>query len=137
VGAGVTVLRGAGDTSGGTSGGTSSPSASSSAPSTSPSTSAPAQPETVTLVADDYVGRPVDEVQADLAGLGLHAQPKPVVTAEGDDGTVIAVDPSGQVPVGDVVTVSYAVPPSQVSEDGDGNGTTNGNGHGKKKKRDD
>jgi eukaryotic-like serine/threonine-protein kinase len=137
--AGVAVLRGADSTSGGAS----APSTSSSAPTTAPSTSAPAQPETVTVVAGDYVGRPVDEVQADLAGLGLHVQPKSVVTADGDEGTVVAVDPAGQVPIGEVVTVSYAVAPSQVSEDGNGN---NGNGKGKdhgpgrgngKKKKDD
>jgi eukaryotic-like serine/threonine-protein kinase len=140
--AGVAVLRGADGTSGGASAPPAS-SASSSASSTAPGTSAPAQPETVTVVAGDYLGRPVDEVQADLAGLGLHVQPKSVVTADGDEGTVVAVDPAGQVPVSEVVTVSYAVAPSQVSEDGNGN---NGNGKGKdhgpgrgngKKKKDD
>jgi serine/threonine-protein kinase len=63
------------------------------------------------LVAADYVGRPVDEVAAQLAALGLDVQRQQFVTGDAAPGTVTAVDPVGvELRSGDPVVVSYAVP---------------------------
>jgi serine/threonine-protein kinase len=106
-----------------------------STPTTTEPTTEPA-PETIDLVAADYVGRPVAEVQAELAGLGLVVQLAPVQTADVPDGSVTAVDPSAGLADGAVVTVAHAVapPPAPVpaapepsANDGRGNGNGNGN----------
>jgi beta-lactam-binding protein with PASTA domain len=76
-------------------------------------------------------GQPVSAVREQLRQLGLH--PRVVHTATGQQapGTVISVQPSGQVPAGSVVVVTAAGAPS-----GDGNGHghgdngTGGNGDG-------
>jgi serine/threonine-protein kinase len=65
----------------------------------------------VTLVAADYVGRPVDEVAAQLTQLGLVVQRQQDPTASAPAGTVTGVEPAGvQLRPGDPVVVSYAVP---------------------------
>jgi serine/threonine-protein kinase len=65
----------------------------------------------VTLTATDYVGRPVDDVAAQLSALGLTVQRQQDPTSDVAAGTVTRVDPAG-VPLrpGDPVVVSYAVP---------------------------
>jgi eukaryotic-like serine/threonine-protein kinase len=65
----------------------------------------------VTLAAEDYVGRPVDEVATQLAGLGLTVQRQQDPTAAAPAGTVTRIDPAGVLlRPGDPVRVSYAVP---------------------------
>ncbi|MGY1736323.1 protein kinase domain-containing protein [Geodermatophilus sp. SYSU D00684] len=121
---------------------------SSSAPSSSaPTTTEPAPPPTVDVVAAALVGRPLPDVQAELAGLGLQVQPGTVVTGDVPEGQVVAVDPAGPVVVGSTVTVTYATPPPAQDEgggdsgegggedeggddEGPGNGNGNGNGRG-------
>jgi serine/threonine-protein kinase len=128
------VLRPAGSGGGqsGSSGSSSGSSASSQAPPTSAESSAPstsaAQPSTVTVAADSYVGRPVDEVQAELTALGLQVTTTPVQTGDAENGVVTAVSPTGELAPGSAVTVSYAVPPPADQGNGD-------NGHGKGHKK--
>jgi serine/threonine-protein kinase len=78
-------------------------------------TAAPATetgPSSFVLASDDYVGRPVGEVEAELGGLGLSVERVPQETAAQGPGTVTAVSPAGSVRKGDRVTVSYAVAPA-------------------------
>jgi eukaryotic-like serine/threonine-protein kinase len=137
VAVGVAALRTTGDTSGDTAGGTPTPTPPSTtqpaleSTTSGPTTSEPPRPQTVAVVADDYVGRPLDEVQGELTGLGLRVQATPVETEEEDSGVVTAVDPAGELTPGTVVAVSYAVAPQQP---GAGNGEGNGKDNGKKPK---
>jgi serine/threonine-protein kinase len=98
------------------------------------------------VAAADLVGRPVDEVQAELVGRGLQVELVPVETADVAAGMVTAVGPEGELPPGAMVTVTYAVAPavtqapaqSGTATAGTGTGTSgagnngrgNGNGHG-------
>jgi hypothetical protein len=95
-------------------------------------TTAPTTPPTVALVAADLLGRPVEEVQADLVARGLQVQLVPVETADVAVGRVTAVTPQGELSPGALVTVSHAVqpppPPAEEAEEGEGN---NGNGKGR------
>jgi eukaryotic-like serine/threonine-protein kinase len=100
-------------------------------------------PPTIDLVAADFVGRPVADVQAELTALGLVPQLQPVQTADVPEGQVTAVDPLTGLVSGSPVTVSHAVappaPPQQSSVDegnGDGNGSKGNKGNGKGKKDD-
>jgi eukaryotic-like serine/threonine-protein kinase len=148
---GLTALSGGGGTAADDAPATTSSSApTSSSPSTSaaPTPTTPAPPTTVTVAADGLVGRPVQEVRAELVGEGLAVQLAPVETAEVPEGQVTAVAPGGAVPLGSTVTVSYAVAPPPApapppEEDGGGDGESggdgkwNGNGKGKDKKDED
>jgi hypothetical protein len=105
----------------------------------SATSSSPAPPSTVTVAADDYVGRPVDEVRLELTGLGLQVEITPVTTGDVAEGTVVGVDPTGEVALDGTVTVAYAVAPPSSDEGGDegdekpGNGNGRGNGNGNNK----
>jgi serine/threonine-protein kinase len=68
-------------------------------------------PSTVPLVAADYVGRPVADVQAALVAKGLQVTLTPVTTANTPAGNVTAVAPDGDLAPDSPVTVSYAVAP--------------------------
>ncbi|MGY1662268.1 protein kinase [Geodermatophilus sp. SYSU D00705] len=83
------------------------------APTTSaPPTTAPApRVVQVRLTAEEYVGRPVAQVQAELTGLDLVVQLRPVQTADVPAGQVMALDPVGEVPVGTTIAVTHAVAP--------------------------
>ena len=80
---------------------------SSSAARTSPTPS----PTAVPVVATDYVGKKVAEVQAALAAKGLRVTLEKVTTSKTPAGVVTAVAPVGAVAPGSAVTVSYAVAP--------------------------
>ena len=56
-------------------------------------------------------GRPVAEVEAELTGLGLSVQLRPVQTADAPAGQVLAVEPLEELTPGQTVTVTYAVAP--------------------------
>jgi serine/threonine-protein kinase len=119
---------------GGSAAGTTSPSAPSSAPATAP---APIQ-----VRAEDYVGRPVADVQAALTALGLQVQLRPIQTADVPDQQVIAVDPVGDLTAAQQVVVTHAVaPPAPApaagADEGKGNGHGHGHGHGNGGKNDD
>ncbi len=60
----------------------------------------------------DYVGRNVDEVAAELEGLGLNVSRDELDNpGDEDENTVEGVNPSGTLQEGDTVTVSYWGPP--------------------------
>jgi serine/threonine-protein kinase len=65
----------------------------------------------VLLRSADYVGRPVDDVEAELVGLGLRVDRHAEQTGAAAPGTVLDVGPVGSVSPGQVVTVTYAVAP--------------------------
>ncbi|UOY00498.1 serine/threonine-protein kinase [Blastococcus sp. PRF04-17] len=71
----------------------------------------PTTPAAVLLAAGDHVGRPVGEVQAALAALGLAVELIAVETAGSPPGTVTGITPVGAVAVGERIAVSYAVAP--------------------------
>ena len=98
-------------------------------------------PSTVDLVAEDLVGRPVREVQAELVARGLQVSVVPVEMAEVPAGQVLSVDPVGSLSPDTVVTVNYAVPPVVVpappAQEGGGNGNEGGgNGREDEDKKD-
>jgi serine/threonine protein kinase len=126
----VGALAGPGDGyPAGRAGGSSSPSS----PSSTAETPAP-----VTVVSADLVGRPLADVQQELAGKGLQVQTTPVETSGAAAGVVTAVSPGGELSPGSVVTLSYAVAPVVAPapapapvNTGGGNGGGNGGDHGK------
>jgi eukaryotic-like serine/threonine-protein kinase len=82
----------------------------SSAPTTedTPSETASSEPEPINLDADDYVGRDVDEVSADLRDLGLKVDARPVDNpGDKDADTVKSVSPTSGLTEGASVTVEY------------------------------
>ncbi|MET0764681.1 MAG: protein kinase [Blastococcus sp.] len=99
-------------------------------------------PPTVAVVAEDYLGRPVGEVQAALIGKDLTVTVVPVETADVPAGQVTALDPVGELAPGSTVAVSYAVPPVVVptpapappAVDAGSGGSAGGDGNGKKGK---
>ena len=78
-----------------------------------PSTSVSPSPSVrlVSLTAGDYLGHPLSEVQSALTALGFTVSAKPLQTSDVPDGQVIAVDPTGPLPRGTAITVTYAVAP--------------------------
>ncbi len=85
--------------------------ASSSEATTEPTTEATTEPTadpTITVDAGDYLDRPIDDVEADLRGLGLRVlrqeQPNDDPTR---NGLVTGLSPTGDVQPNDVIAVSY------------------------------
>jgi eukaryotic-like serine/threonine-protein kinase len=85
---------------------------------------------TVEVSASSLVGQQVSEVRRQLQQLGLRVR----VTwqpSEQDPGTVLSVQPSGQVPAGSMIAVTAAGPTHHDRHGhGDGPGNGNGQGHG-------
>jgi serine/threonine-protein kinase len=103
-----------------TSRGDGSPSAPGTPPSTSssstpPTSSTTSSPSTIAVNKADYLGRPADEVAADLRRLGLNVSTKPVTTDQYDPGTVADLSPTGNLRPGDRVTLSVAQAPATTS----------------------
>jgi hypothetical protein len=72
----------------------------------------PVEPVTVLLVtAADHVGRPVEEVEAELAALGLRVQRETAERSDVPPGQVVDVGPVGALAPGDLVTLTVAVAP--------------------------
>ncbi len=72
--------------------------------------------------AEEYLGRPVSEVEAELTSLGMSVQLRELRTARAPDGAVLAVGPTGELSPGQAVTVTHAVPvptPAPVEEQGE------------------
>ncbi|MGY1743353.1 MULTISPECIES: protein kinase domain-containing protein [unclassified Blastococcus] len=68
----------------------------------------------VVLTAEQYVGRPFDEVAGELTGLGLTVVRVEQVTGDHPPGTVTALDPAGtRLDAGDEVRVTAAVAPPE------------------------
>ena len=85
-------------------------------PITTPSTSTTGAPTTSSAAAavdideDLYLGRPVTEVAAELAALGLKVEVREITQTTGQDenpGQVRSINPNGSLTVGDNVTVEY------------------------------
>jgi len=103
----------------------SSPTTSASEPTepTEPTTSE--APATVTIDADDYLGRDRAEVIAELEDLGLDVTPVEVDNdGTHDADTVASVDPDGELQEGDTVTVGYWGQPPPETETPDPTDTT-------------
>jgi serine/threonine-protein kinase len=82
--------------------------------STAPTESGPSEtqttqgPDTVEVNEGDYVGRPVDDVVAELQNLGLNVQRNQLDNpGDQEEGIVDGVNPSGTLEEGDSVTVSF------------------------------
>src|SRR5215831_12539367 len=80
---------------------------------------------TVEVNAGDLAGQQASVVSQQLRQLGLRPRVVGAVKGGQAPGTVISVQPSGQVPAGSVVTVTAALPPP-----GRGNGNGDGQGNG-------
>jgi len=96
---------------------------------TSPAARAPTTPaaRSVEVNADALAGQQASVVSQQLRQMGL--RPRVVGTVRGGQapGTVLSVQPSGQVPAGSIVTVTAALaPPGQGNGDGNGQGNDNG-----------
>lgn len=107
---------------------------------TQPATARPAAPaRTVDVNQAALAGQPVASVVRELRQLGLQPQVTWVTTAQQPPGTVISVQPAGQLPPGSTVTVTAAQrpagPPAGPGQGppAPGNGNGNGKGHGKGK----
>jgi eukaryotic-like serine/threonine-protein kinase len=74
---------------------------------------APVEAPVATLLvpAADHLGRPADEVEAELAALGLRVQRENVVRADVPAGSVVELGPVGALEPGDLVTLTVAVAP--------------------------
>jgi hypothetical protein len=74
--------------------------------------------------------QPADQVSQRLTQLGLRPRVVGAVTGGQPPGTVVSVQPSGQLAIGSVVIVTAAVePPGHGNDNGNGHGDS-GNGHG-------
>jgi serine/threonine-protein kinase len=72
-------------------------------------TSAPVAP--LLVAAADHLGRPADEVEAELAALGLRVQRETVARSDVPAGSVVELGPVGALEPGDLVTLTVAVAP--------------------------
>ena len=72
-------------------------------------------------------GQPVAVVRQQLRQLGLQPRVVWVRSAQQASGTVVSVQPSGQIPIGSIVTVTATL---QTHGHGHGDGNGNGNGQG-------
>ncbi|MGY1836713.1 protein kinase [Blastococcus sp. SYSU DS0510] len=78
-----------------------------------PGTGTSEAPEPVTLAASDFVGRPVAEVEGELADAGLGVELVGRESAAVPADHVLELSPVGAVARGAVVTVTYAIAPPQ------------------------
>jgi eukaryotic-like serine/threonine-protein kinase len=84
---------------------------------------------TVTVNGGSLVGRPVSAVREQLRLLGLPSRVAWIPGNQQVPGTVVSVQPTGQLPTGTTVLVTAVAPPSHGSN-GNGNGNGKGNGNG-------
>jgi hypothetical protein len=71
-----------------------------------------AGPDRIVLVADDYLGRSVGDVEAALGALGLQTERAPQETSAVSPGLVTGISPAGAVSAGERIAVTYAVAPA-------------------------
>jgi len=95
---------------------------------------APKSPPMVLVSSASLAGEQSDVVVADLRRLGVRPRPAWVATQAQPPGTVLSVQPGGELPPGTVVTVAVAARPTllggQMGDGGDGNGGHGGDGGG-------
>ncbi|WP_136611701.1 serine/threonine-protein kinase [Sinomonas albida] len=88
---------------------TPSPTPTTSSATPTPTETTPEAPASVNVVASNYVGRNYTQVQQELENLGLQVQLNPVQQSQGIMGSVLSLSPTGRLPLGTAVTVTYAV----------------------------
>ncbi|GAB5078332.1 protein kinase domain-containing protein [Arthrobacter sp. AD-310] len=67
--------------------------------------------ETVNVIPAAYLGKDYRQVQSELSNLGLAVTVEPLQTNEAAPGRVVGLNPTGPLPVGSSITVTYAVAP--------------------------
>jgi serine/threonine-protein kinase len=78
----------------------------------------------IVLDADDYIGRPVQEVTERLTALGLDVELREEITGDAVPDRVTGVEPTGtSLEPGDTVIVTFAVAPSQTGGPSSGGGS--------------
>jgi serine/threonine-protein kinase len=72
-------------------------------------------PEGITVEESDYVGRDAEDVEQELADLGLEPREEEVENdGSGEEGTVEGLEPTGTLQPGDEITVFvYGTPPEE------------------------
>ncbi len=93
---------------------TASPTATSASPTPTRNTPTPTQEptqETVNVIPAAYLGKDYRQVQSELSNLGLAVTVQPLQTSEAAPGRVVGLNPTGPLPVGSPITVTYAVAP--------------------------
>ncbi len=104
---------------------------SSTAPTTTSAPTTSAAADTVQVNPDDYLGRPVKDVEKELRALGLKPTTQGVANPDGQEqDTVSALNPTGTLEKGDAITVSYWEAPATTTTTSPGNSNSNGNGNG-------
>ncbi|MCU1566753.1 MAG: Kinase domain protein, partial [Pseudarthrobacter sp.] len=68
--------------------------------------------ETVNVIPDAYLGQDYRQVRSELTNLGLAVTVVPQETTVAAPGRVVELNPTGPLPVGSPITVTYAVAPS-------------------------
>jgi eukaryotic-like serine/threonine-protein kinase len=85
----------------------------------------------IVLDADEYIGRPVDEVVGRLNRLGLDVEPRGVVRGDVVPDQVTGVEPDGEpLSPGETVVVTYALPLPEEDTDGEEPAVTGSAGGG-------
>ncbi|MBT2597273.1 protein kinase domain-containing protein [Arthrobacter sp. ISL-72] len=72
-------------------------------------------PETINLIPDAYLGQQYNTVRNQLVGMGLAVKGEPVFSDK-PEGTVTNIEPSGPVPPGATITVTYSKGPDKSQE---------------------
>ena len=76
-------------------------------------TTGPGEPAgSLVVAADDHLGRPADQVEAELAALGLRVQRVAVERSDVPAGQVVELGPVGALARGDLVTLTVAMAPT-------------------------
>ena len=88
------------------------PTATSASPTPTPTESTP---ETINLIPDAYLGQQYNTVRNQLVGMGLAVKGEPVFSDKAE-GTVTNIEPSGPVPAGATITVTYSKGPDKSQE---------------------
>lgn len=70
-------------------------------------------PEAINLIPDAYLGQQYSKVRSDLIALGLQVNGVPVADPAAP-GTVTDINPSGPVPAGETIKVTYSKGPEQI-----------------------
>ncbi|MCB5273399.1 Serine/threonine-protein kinase PknA [Arthrobacter sp. SO5] len=91
-----------------------SPTSKSPSPTSSSAAPPPSTPPAINLIPDAYLGRPYNDVRNELAAMKLKVTGAEVFN-NATPGTVVDINPSGQVQPGDTITVSYSKGPESVS----------------------
>jgi serine/threonine-protein kinase len=87
-----------------------SPTSSSPSPTSTSATPTQSTPAAINLIPEEYLGKQYNDVRSALIGLGLSVDGAEVFN-DAAPGTVVDINPSGQVQPGDTITVSYSKGP--------------------------